>query len=402
MAKGCYTPKFLPASFKGFPFDAVQVESSHGRRGAKGEFPFGEETAYQDMGRKIRTYHLTARFVENDHVAQASAFISVLESKGPGALVHPTRGVVQAACESAKVKDEILEGYGITIVDLEFVEANDQGQGGGGGSSGTTNLYGVPIAGFTAAVGTHFKSSYQLAATPFYEREPILLSASKVVGAIKSQLSLISGDSTQNALWTQVANLTRVSNNQEAARNGETLWTTISQGLAAIDRYGSDAKTKFNAFRVVANSAAKVSALSSTAGRRTQNAVYAGTRLASSAYMARAASQIRVRLIGDAFVRIDAISALLDQEKEQARLDCSPSFYLQIRDFEVSTQAQLVAIAVHAPPRVVYDFHGPVSSIVAAYRIYGDSKRFRDVEFANPAMPPFAMGPEIIAVKAAA
>ena len=52
MAIGCYTPAYLPASFKGVPFDALEATYEYGRRGAEGEFPFSDTTAYVDLGRK--------------------------------------------------------------------------------------------------------------------------------------------------------------------------------------------------------------------------------------------------------------------------------------------------------------------------------------------------------------
>ncbi|RPH73630.1 hypothetical protein EHM76_05065, partial [bacterium] len=42
---------YVPASFKGVQFYCVDADVEGGRRGAEGEFPFGEETAYADLGR---------------------------------------------------------------------------------------------------------------------------------------------------------------------------------------------------------------------------------------------------------------------------------------------------------------------------------------------------------------
>src|SRR5262245_33307215 len=119
----------VPASFKGVGFQCTDADAEGGRRGAEGEFPFGEDTAYADLGRKIRVYHLTAVFREDDHVGDSSALFAVCESPGPGILVHPTRGTVMAACRSCKVSDKLEEGQGETTAELEFVEANPVGGG---------------------------------------------------------------------------------------------------------------------------------------------------------------------------------------------------------------------------------------------------------------------------------
>src|SRR6187402_496026 len=97
----------VPASFKGVQFYCTEADVEGGRRGAEGEFPFGEQTAYADLGRKIRVYHLTAYFREDSHVWDSQALFVACESPGPGILVHPTRGAVMVACRSIKLSDKI-------------------------------------------------------------------------------------------------------------------------------------------------------------------------------------------------------------------------------------------------------------------------------------------------------
>ena len=86
MAIGCYNPdeNYLPASFKGVPFEALEVTSQHGRRGAQGEFPWGENTAYVDLGRSIRTYSISGRVSDNNHIAMANALAAAVETPGAG------------------------------------------------------------------------------------------------------------------------------------------------------------------------------------------------------------------------------------------------------------------------------------------------------------------------------
>jgi len=109
---------YVPASFKGVQFVCTDADIEGGRRGAEGEFPFGENTAYADLGRKIRVFHLTAAFREDDHVLDAQALFAACESPGPGILVHPTRGTHMAACRSVKVSDKVEEEAGLTTAEL--------------------------------------------------------------------------------------------------------------------------------------------------------------------------------------------------------------------------------------------------------------------------------------------
>src|SRR5262245_66687692 len=89
-----------PASFKGVQFYCTEADVEGGRRGAEGEFPFSEITAYADLGRKIRVYHLTAEFREDNHVKDSQALFRACESPGPVILVHSTLGAVMVACRN--------------------------------------------------------------------------------------------------------------------------------------------------------------------------------------------------------------------------------------------------------------------------------------------------------------
>src|SRR4029079_15752726 len=97
----------VPASFKGVGFWCTEADIEGGRRGAEGEFPFGEDTAYADLGRKIRVFHLSAEFAEADHVWDSQALFDACQSPGPGLLVHPTRCTHMVACRSVKVTDNL-------------------------------------------------------------------------------------------------------------------------------------------------------------------------------------------------------------------------------------------------------------------------------------------------------
>src|SRR4029079_17615961 len=132
----------VPASFKGVGFNCTEVNIEGGRRGAEGEFPFGEITAYADLGRKIQVYHLNAVFREDDHVCDSHCLFQACQSPGPGILVHPTRGTVLAACRSIKLKDNVEE-TGETQCEMEFVEANGIGVGGPRAGPGYSSLYGI-------------------------------------------------------------------------------------------------------------------------------------------------------------------------------------------------------------------------------------------------------------------
>ena len=145
---------YVPASFKGVGFVCTEASIEGGRRGAEGEFPFGEDTAYADLGRKIRVFNLTAVFREDDHVSDASALYAACESPGPGILVHPTKGTHMVACRSVKISDKVEEEQGETTAELEFVEANILG------GSFAGSLFGIISSGLNATSQASFYRDY--------------------------------------------------------------------------------------------------------------------------------------------------------------------------------------------------------------------------------------------------
>ena len=153
---------YVVASFKGVQFYCTDADIQGGRRGAEGEFPFGEETAYADLGRKIRVCNLTAAFREDNHVGDSYALFAACESPGPGILVHPTRGTFMAACKSVKISDKLEDTAGETIAELEFVEANPVGTGIGG------MLFGI----ISSALNTTSSASFQRDYRPQFVSQP--------------------------------------------------------------------------------------------------------------------------------------------------------------------------------------------------------------------------------------
>jgi prophage DNA circulation protein len=345
------------------------------------------------MGRRIRRYSLTARFATNDHVARAGAFVAICESPGPGLLVHPTRGAVQVGCESARVSDELLDGYGVTMVELEFVEANDFL------TTAIGSVFGTPITSFLSTVATNFGTNFTPSTAPFYEQGVILNSAAAQLGNVATELGAVLSVGAPQPAWAALWDVTQRAAVPVAAYDVPGTWTAVSNALAAIDRNGG--RARYDAFKNIANGAAASSKLSPAAAV-SENTLFASMRLSAAAYMARVASQTPASEMQTALERVDEINAILIEEERAAFEQCDPALHLELTQFRANTVAELTRLAFEVPARVVYHFTGPVCSHVAAYRIFGDAKRFRELELANPHQACWSMGPDILATKAAA
>ncbi len=396
MARACYVPQYLTAAFKGFTFDCTVAESNHGRRGAEGEFPFSEVTAYADMGRKIRVYPLEFRFVENTHIEDVQNFIAVLESPGPGLLVHPTRGQVQAAVRSASFRDEILDGKGITTGRVEFVEANDWLVG---GIALGRSLFGLDVSAAVGALGDIFESRYNPRDVPFYAIDEVRRIASGAVTFIHDELlgvvGLTDGDDTAHHIASDMAS---VADDRGRLDTPGEVRRAITGGLAAIDRYGRASDAKFQSFRTTANWAVDhARAPTKPFAQQTRNAVVMLTRSSAAAYMTRAALEKPATSLQQGLMDYDVVAAILQSEIELAIEDCDSNLHLVLHNFKADADAQMLARAYAAPPIIVYDLGRAMSSLEASFQIYGCADRNVTIETHNRNALPWLIGPQIIA-----
>lgn len=389
---GIAKAEYLPASFNGIPFDAVEVTSEHGRRGAEGEFPFGEVTAYADLGRRIRNYTLQGRLQRDGFLGVAAALIAACELPGPGVLVHPTRGIVSAGCKSLKVSDKIEEESGVTYVDMEFVEGNLWPNG----LSLIGSVLGIVLGGIINASRDNFKTQYAPLKVSSNRRPQVLSTAQATVGQIRDEYQsavIGSRDDTKNHI---LADLNEVANNPDLLNYPDVTDKAIALGLNAVSLETS-AQTKFDTMKRVANFNAKSSGLNPGLGGNDENAVYSHARTVAAAYMAQGAMETKFGRRDTVFAASDKITAILNDEAVIARNRCFNDLYVEITRFMLDVQTQLYSIAYSVPGLVNFNFGGGVYSLTAAYSIFNDAKRHRDLEMGNIIDGVGRMGPLVIA-----
>lgn len=392
MAIGCYTPKYAQFSFKGVSAICIDADLEGGRRGAEGEMPFSEVSAYADLGRKIKRFRLKVVFRENSHLADALRFFRTCESPGPGTLVHPLYGAVRAACKSIRVQDSPENHQGETTADVEFVEANS----GLGGL--VSSLLGLAVGPVLAATATYFAANFRPSSTPFFALGAIGSVARSSVMAIHAELQIAAGMQDDSGYWQVTHDLGALAAGPAMAEPG-TAWLGLSGGVAAIDRYGRSPDAKIDAYRRLANRAAALPR-APAAATTAQESVVITQRVLAAAYMARAALTIPTATMQDGFVIYDRVVTLLDNEIMAATAACNNGLHLALTQFSADTQAALLARIYDLPPIVEYDFHRGVPSIVAAHSIYGDAKKFGMIERYNARHLPYMIGPKVVAPRA--
>ena len=113
----------LPALWRSIPFEAREVGRETGRRLVTHEYPNRDEPTNEDMGRKARRWKLQGFVLGEGAPAIRDLMIRACEAKGPGPLLHPTLGLVQARCDSLSVKESVDGGVNVVEFTFDFVEA---------------------------------------------------------------------------------------------------------------------------------------------------------------------------------------------------------------------------------------------------------------------------------------
>lgn len=115
-----------PASFRGASFDAFEQHSeSGGRRLVRHEFPLRDTPYAEDLGRKAGQWQVEAFILRNrwaDYETARDKLREALNAAGPGTLVHPWIGQMQACVDGYTVRESTREG-GYCQFSVTFVEA---------------------------------------------------------------------------------------------------------------------------------------------------------------------------------------------------------------------------------------------------------------------------------------
>lgn len=393
MAMGCYNADeaYFPASYRGLSFTCETAESEHGRRGAEGEFPFSENTAWADLGRRIRSYTLKARFAANNHTAQARALVALCEMPGPGLLVHPTQGVVTVACRSCKVSDSPEKEAGVTYVDLDFVEASIFTSGFGF----VGNLVALSLSAFLGSTVSSFQRRYQPANVRWYDARSVVSTMNDAVQQLQTGYLRASANENSQTKWQTVRDFRTITQDDFALNDADTAANVVQNSFSFIDQ-ASAGNDKAAIMRAIINWATQNSGFPDEAGEA-QNAVFTLVRLIAAAYLARSFTETKPLTVDEGLRQYDMVMAVLDQEAEIANADCYDTpLFLAIREFSVLVSRVLLSRAYESPTLVTYSFAGTTHGVVAAYEIFGDARRSRDLEGRNPGAP-WELGPRIVA-----
>lgn len=114
--------RMVTPSFRGAAFRLEVAGLGTGRRNTEKEYPKRDTPFGEDMGRRARSWPITGYVVGPTYFEARDALIAACEAEGPGTLVHPTLGEVQAICDRCNMT-ETKERGGIATFEMLFLEA---------------------------------------------------------------------------------------------------------------------------------------------------------------------------------------------------------------------------------------------------------------------------------------
>lgn len=84
------------AAFRDVPFDVLKVSDANSRGIAISQPPFSDKSLWQDMGSNVSETRFSVRFDGENYEDKLFALLNALDQGGPGKLIHPIYGEMQA------------------------------------------------------------------------------------------------------------------------------------------------------------------------------------------------------------------------------------------------------------------------------------------------------------------
>ncbi len=112
-----------PASYKGVPFGVDEYAKLGGKRVQIHEYAGRNDHFVEELGAKAWVFPVTAHLIGDDVFEQRDRLIEALRSEGPGTLVLPADGEIEATCLDIRVRNRITGEGRISRLGLTFVES---------------------------------------------------------------------------------------------------------------------------------------------------------------------------------------------------------------------------------------------------------------------------------------
>jgi len=412
--------QYLQGSFRGIPFVVIGTGGQQGRKFAMHVYPFSDNVWAEDTGRAPRRYRIRAMLVGTLATTQLDLLRSAAEARGPGLLLHPTLGAVNAALMPFEWRER--DGVtGVVDLDLEFVEirsylsstiltaataviavaslALSQATSGDYSTSATTAL---AVGSSVNAAAVSVASGWAAQANAGI-RSPIALAAAiaELPGDNGRYASGNSGDVDQQAIVTSV--LTDLGAAQATVADDVAAIATATGAAAiaaavlavteAVRTSVVDPGAQIALLTPMVACSAPASTTTAPIGAAiatAQTATAALCRRAALISLAQSCADYTATSSTDAQALQAAMAALFDAEILASADAGDSSTYTALTQLRAQVLQDLAERAANLPSLVTVSRNTALPALVLAEQLYADGSRASDlIAIANPVHPAF-------------
>lgn len=417
---GGWKRSWRQASYRGVPFCFDTSGGTYGRRYAMHEYP-GRDVPYaEDLGRAQRTWTFNAYVIGSAFHTTRTRLLSACEAPGPGSLVLPYIGRVQAVCTSVDYSDARTQG-GYAAVTLSFAESGANAQPSGEIDS-RAQIEGA-AGRFTDAQRDDFLDNFSVGSGQSYVGDRAGDDVSGMVEAFNT-VRMPSADYDQAPLAASLDGIDRQSRTLvynppalfgsldglfEAFTAGNSAETGVT-GMLSIARFNShtpqlfgDVTEQLRAFKLAPRRGPPLAQppLNGPHHRDSQARLAEALNAASFQSLVRrlALREIAYLLPGvdlDNVAEAEQMRAdvftLFETEADQAAADRADDVFITLTDLAHCILDDLDNRAAQLPSLTTFQTPRPLNALVLAYQLYGDAGRNLDLVarlgVINPAFMP--------------
>jgi len=368
-----------PGSFRDAWFECESSGATLGRRTALHEFPGRDDPEVEDLGRAARQFTLELYVLGPQYMAARDALLEALDMEGPGRLVHPWLGEMDATPTAVSLRESTREG-GMARLTVTFIQAPKKAE---------TVWVVDTTEGLTAgadALETSALADFQAGFNALNNAAHVVEQA---IADVEAALGAVEG--LVQSITAPLATLIRTPANLAAALQGS---------ISRIRALANDPRQALAGLRALFGTEATLAVLPETT---TARKLAAANRLAifglvadlALAESARAVADTTFPSATDALAARDALLDTLDARAETA-LDATYDALATLRSALVRDAA---ARGANLARVVAYTPGNTLPALVIAHALYGDASREAEIIARNNLPHPvFVQGGEPLEV----
>jgi len=390
---------YRSASFRGVPFFVSSTDSEYARRGQHHEFPQRDRGYFEDLGDADPSFSFEAYVTENlpgGYMDARDKLVAACRTPGLGELVHPYRGSKRVVCTRCVVRESVDDG-GVARFQLSFLESGERESP----AARTDHFSAISAVSDTALdVGLDdFADTFSVAGFPQFVSDAASLDIGSALDDLQAACPSLS--TTENAMGGFLRGALNMLDMATSLTIEPVsfLWRTVSMSrlglsgllgdamglgyrLAGLMRLLSPAAGSYDSAFSAQRSLwdFSLTATSATTPSRTQQAAnttaVAGLiRQCALIESARLTPLITLATRDEAVQLREELADRLDDEAGRA----SDPVYAALQDVRSATVSALSSRAPQLSQVSSFVPSSTMSSLVAAYEVYGDCRRASDI-----------------------